>query len=49
MWEMLKKTEILALILIRAKSAWIFRNVFMYVTMNLDQLQGTQYFASFKE
>ena len=46
--EKCSKTWNFALILIRAKSAWNFRIVFMYVIVNLDQLQGAQYFDSFK-
>ena len=46
--EKCSKTWNFALILIRAKSAWNFRIVFMYVIVNLDQLHGAQYFDSFK-
>jgi len=37
-----------ALILIRDKSAWNFRVVFMYVIMHFDQLQGVQYYVHCK-
>ena len=37
-WQMLKNPDFRALILIRVKSAWNFRVVFMYVIMHLDQL-----------